>query len=489
MTRLLSGTVNITWTLVLMVGTFNFFRASNKPLRITGRKIKQFKMSALLLFLLAFLMASSSWFQAAQDLVLILLAGYIVTNWFHLARSARLVFLQHRWFWMVCVLYVIWSGVTIWLAPKSYWHDVKCLLAHQSFIHLFLATLLFHSQERLTQVYRVMARWVVVLAAFSCLYGIVMHIKGFDPIFQRDTGRLLGSVNSATYHAHNVSILLAWVTPFVWTETHRSIGSMLSGNITRRQFGESLLLGMGYLLMLSSVYLTFTRGAWLAVTITLLWFWLTLPNSKAKIVTMVISLLVLGGLFVFDSRLGNRFSQSFDGESDLARKALFLVHLDMFLERPWTGQGYYQYKKESIALPFTSKYPELSDDELKFSHAHNQFLQVASNTGIPGVVLFLLLLFYLARRMFLFKQKADWLGKWGENQIMERDDQKAVRLAFIATIILFLTDQTFEYGLSRTVIIMIWAWILASDMSLNKTDVRSDSRFDPQSTDLQKGAV
>lgn len=134
-----------------------------------------------------------------------------------------------------------------------------------------------------------------------------------------------------------------------------------------------------------------TRSVWLALL-------LVIPFTillKHKRLTLLILLLIIITLSFFpmlsevsQDRIKNFFNINFnETTSDMHRRFLWQIGLDMFKEKPLFGQGLgtFMYNFEKFKPP---EYPR----NWEISYAHNCFLQIASETGITGLLTFILII-------------------------------------------------------------------------------------------------
>lgn len=147
--------------------------------------------------------------------------------------------------------------------------------------------------------------------------------------------------------------------------------------------GSILLLAAGGIITFI-LLLTQSRGAWIAFSISLL-FLITLRWRWGWVIAAVTS---IGGYFAF---LGFRnltqvqiaigsILRSFDGRLDIWDRALFMIR-----DFPVTGVGMGNFGE--IVGEF---YPLAGTGEaLSISHAHNLFLQIAVDLGLPGLIAWL----------------------------------------------------------------------------------------------------
>lgn len=173
------------------------------------------------------------------------------------------------------------------------------------------------------------------------------------------------------------------------------------------------------------------------------WFILALATI------MTISLL----LYKQTDLIKNRVAQTVDkSQIDNIRVNLFKVHIEMIKDSPLIGIGYNSPLNHTRGWWHTLNLPEDYYD----SHAHNQLLNVWATTGIFGLLSFCLFYFwFLIKNLQLvrfFKQHGD-----RENYYLAT----ACLITQAEYLLANLTDIGFEYSKIRTLILIIWALVLA----------------------------
>jgi putative inorganic carbon (HCO3(-)) transporter len=148
-----------------------------------------------------------------------------------------------------------------------------------------------------------------------------------------------------------------------------------------------VLCGTAILVMLGILFLTQSRGAWIALAVVVLlmvtlrwrWGWITIPT-----------VVILGAIFVnglgtsrsLDILTANGSISGMDGRAEIWSRAIYLVQ-----DFPLTGLGMGLFGEAVDQL-----YPFLSYPAGSVPHAHNLFLQVAVDLGIPGLIAWLAVL-------------------------------------------------------------------------------------------------
>lgn len=143
--------------------------------------------------------------------------------------------------------------------------------------------------------------------------------------------------------------------------------------------------------------LTQTLAAILALLLALAWFWI-LPLTWPRPLGVLTILLLLGvpGLTLLPELAGRileKAAQIGRGEIDAAltgRLDGWVVAFRMFLDHPWTGVGHGAFRAEFIPTKLALLeqgvrfFPEQT--YVVFANAHNEFLEVAAEWGLPGLL-------------------------------------------------------------------------------------------------------
>jgi putative inorganic carbon (hco3(-)) transporter len=159
-----------------------------------------------------------------------------------------------------------------------------------------------------------------------------------------------------------------------------ALGWLLFGwrQVSRRQ---RMWVGAAALVVLGVIFLTQSRGAWLAlgiaviVLVALRWRWGWLVTLGLTLVGTVSAYLIgfsrFADFFIHSASLGG-----LDGRLEIWTRAVFLVQ-----DFPYTGVGMGTFGRAADTLyPFFIYAPGTMD------HAHNLFLQLAVDLGIPGLI-------------------------------------------------------------------------------------------------------
>lgn len=190
------------------------------------------------------------------------------------------------------------------------------------------------------------------------------------------------------------------------------------------------------------LYLANTRSAWLSF---LAAFFLTLFVRKKTIVVLFVVLVMIATFpFLPKEKMGNILG--FTSMQD--RFYMWNTGWKIFMEHPIIGNG---------LNTFFVKYMKYRDDEykgLKGSYAHNGYLQMAADTGLIGLAVFLLLIvkFFGSTMRFI--------------KICKDGFYKTLSLGLFAGIMAFLFHSFFDVNLQSLQLVALFWFFLSISMSV-----------------------
>lgn len=288
----------------------------------------------------------------------------------------------------------------------------------------------------------------IFLLFIPAVYGFNIYLNEGHVDFLSPTetyGRIIGLVNSATYHAHIGGFFFVICFAVFLFEALKAFRKKRIDNPC-----ELIALGVLALAVLLSVIYAASRGALLATILAVVCF--LFMKAKNYLIRLLLVVTMAFGIFM---ALNIRHAVSGERkQSDGCRVALMQVHLNMIKQYPWLGIGYRDnmrnisdYWPESIE---TSSICEAYKNS--GSQAHNQYLNVAATTGILG------LLCYLAFTLLLFFWNATW---WWKTRSTVAAACLSLQLYFILSC---MTEITFEFAKIRYLIIFVWAVVVNRDV-------------------------
>ena len=271
-----------------------------------------------------------------------------------LSPEAKLVLMLYAWC-VLCVPFAAWRGGAFWTVFGDYG---KCI------IMTIMIGIAVNSVTRLRRLLFIQASATAVMAVIGC-------------VFYRGMPRL--DIGNGLYgNANDFAIMIALNWPIC-------LGFLLA---TRNPF-KKMLWGIGLIGMLWAVTLTYSRSGFMATVVAIIAsFWEFGIRGKRKHVVIgaaVLALLLLPVLIPsgYGTRLEGIFNPSIDPldkGSAAARRELLIMSLKLTATHPIFGVGPGNFESVTQTWFVT----------------HNTYTQLSSEVGIPGLLLFLLIL----RRVF-----------------------------------------------------------------------------------------
>lgn len=274
------------------------------------------------------------------------------------------------------------------------------------------------------------------------IYAIATFIANYDFAHQAllKERRVVGLVNSATYHAHGNALIFVFFS-IIYYLNFNSISTKLK-----------TIGAMALTLFFASIFVTMTRGPFISIFVVFSIF-LLLNNRKLLYVMLIVGYLGLNVFYAYSPQLQARVQETFDRNSvDPIRVNLLKVHVAMIKDSPVFGIGYTNPLNHTAGW-----WHNLGLQENYYnSHAHNQLLNVWATTGLLGLIPFMC--FY-----FWFWIKNLQLIRKFKNANMK--NHLILAVACLATqsefIIANFTDIGFEYSKIRSLILVVWALVFA----------------------------
>ena len=216
--------------------------------------------------------------------------------------------------------------------------------------------------------------FIALTTLIVCLDGLYQYFSGIDLIRGKKLilNDYLRRISASFVHPNSFGIFLFMVSSILGA-TVFSFGTGLK---------KRFLFLIPFLMSIYCLFLTRSRGAWLSFSVS--FFIIALLKSKKAV---LIVLLLLGFAFILmPTSAKDALKDSFDLSSGTSweRVMLWKGTVRMIKEHPVLGFGINTYSRNFPAF----KPKEYSD--LRYSH--NCYLQMASETGIPGAILFILFL-------------------------------------------------------------------------------------------------
>lgn len=218
--------------------------------------------------------------------------------------------------------------------------------------------------------------WTMIVAGFlSAVYGLYQYY--ITPEALEPDMRVSGTIDDPVSFSHAIVILL----PLVWYMlTHQS-------NLAARLF-----LAIAGLTFLLGILLSGARSGMMAAAGALLL--LALREKRPLINITLVALLIAGSLILMPEHIKRRVGLSYEIDkaaqfSSERRETYYTFGLQLFLENPIIGTGMGGFAEAYSR----SEYRFMRSEGDVKRIAHNMYLEIATGTGLLGLLPFLSILF------------------------------------------------------------------------------------------------
>jgi len=287
---------------------------------------------------------------------------------------------------------LVWALVTVSFSQLPLL-SVKWLLAKGWYLLCFfiLPLFLFSNFKTLSYAAKILSAAMLLVTAIIFIrhaflgFSFATINEAVKPFFR----------NHVTYSA-----LLVCMLPLVWIFYKNVSGYM-----------KPLVLSL-FVFILVALYFSYARGAWLAAALGYITVVIIRKQKMIPVIVLALLSLIISILFLTQQKNYLRFSHSYTNTiyhdnfqqhlvatykgndvSTAERFNRWVAGLRMIADKPMNGYGpntfYYFYKPYTLP-PFKTW---VSKNEER-STVHNYFLLLAIEQGIPGLLLFLLLIIY-----------------------------------------------------------------------------------------------
>lgn len=375
--------------------------------------------------------------QSALDVSTILM--FVVTAWmiYKNRQDFTIKWIGIEWAFLGYIATVV-LGFAINASPEAEWF--RSAVKFSWVINLYILILTFQSLKiDMVKIAKVLGLGTLL----PNVYALMSYVAGYDLMTYRINERITGLVNSSTYHAHgNAVLFVALIGALAFSKDYLSRAWKMF-----LWFAAALLGG--------SIFLTFTRGIWFSVlassVVVLFLFW----NWKKALLLLVVTFVLSGLAYQFWPKFNQRIQDS-NSAYNHERLNLTKVNIEMWREYPWLGIGYGENLRRNREY-WDRPHWNMRAGYLE-SHAHNQYLNVLSTTGIVGSIFFNIFFFFFILKNALMLRKTS----------RKETPQKFAMLvicfwAQIEFALACLTDVGFEYAKIRGLLILVWALVIAID--------------------------
>lgn len=305
-----------------------------------------------------------------------------------------------RSFWkhpltLILVINVAWIFVTI-ISSTHPMISLKYFIAKIWYVvvYYFLASFIIRSNKEFNKVF-----WLLVLPTIGGLiYVLTRHAM---------TGFLFDTVSSVVrpiYRNHvDYGVWITAILPLLF----------LGRTWYKRDTLMRLFLNLAIVLNLAAIYFSYTRGAWVALAAIPIFYYIVKIRmvKPVLLISSIVVLIFVGNLFtqnnylqyapdydktIYHEDFSDHMSATFQMEdmSTVERFYRWIAAVNMFSERPITGFGpgnfVNNYKNYTV-----SAYETYISDNEEGSSVHNYFLTMLTEQGIPGLLIFVAMIFII----------------------------------------------------------------------------------------------
>jgi len=374
-------------------------------------------------------------------------------------------------------------GQWVWTALSIDPHDsVAALVKFLAYLSAFLlAAYLFDSGKRRSTVIRAL----ILLGCFEAIYGVVQYLTGWQKIFTYTKLFDLEEATGTYINRSHFAGLLELTLPFVlasgfysfqiWSERRRA-------GLDRRVSAERSSAGIQTIFYLFLVVIMFvavvfsrSRGGILAAVFSIVFIALLAQlKTRRKIWALAIFLFlvcVVGyGLWIGLDPVLARFEQMREASylQMEGRIAIWKDALPLVRDYPVVGTGL-----GTFGTVFRRYQTDLVDKYV--DHAHNDFLEFASDTGLVGAALLFLPILYL-----LIKMIVSFLDD-------PRRYRRAVTLGCIGGTVALLIHSATDFNLQIPANALVFAVVLGIGYKTVCVERREEERTNARAAPVARG--
>lgn len=295
--------------------------------------------------------------------------------------------------------------------------------------------LFVNNVKNVTQFKR-LVRILILITTIAGAYAIFQHLTRIDffgnvKYLQKSLARSTGFFNSPQTFGNYILLVLPVV-----------LGLSFYSNIRR----EKRWLQLSGLIILIAIIFSYTRGVWIGLIGGLIF--MAILRSK-KLLLFVVTGIIVGSMFLVflpSSRFTQRVVRTFKSERPVGDRIYFWQgSLRIIRDYPITGLGW-----EGFGIVYR-KYKPAEGRQL-VCHAHNNFIDVAVDSGFLGLGIFLWLLITIYKVGFhIFKE-------------LERGYFKGIAWGFLGSFTAFLIAGLSQYNFGDSEVVMLFYFLLGMVM-------------------------
>jgi O-antigen ligase len=245
---------------------------------------------------------------------------------------------------------------------------------------LYFLSYAFAAYSNLNRILNVL----MILGTLVACYAIFQHFTGIDFIRGDNRAVTLAPFRDAdvyqgtAFMSHHLTYGYAMAQIICFP-----VAALLLSR--RRSTLFKVGLSFSILVIGLSILWTYGRGVWIATGAS--FFVIAAYVSKRHLVTILVLVGIIGGVLYtanpgFQERFASIWASNYTSNED--RRDLWKANIAMFQEHPWIGVGYGQ--NEEVLGEY---YKKLGIQNTFGGHAHNNYLQMLSTTGLLGFLCYM----------------------------------------------------------------------------------------------------
>ncbi len=417
-----------------------------------------------------------------------LASGRLIIAGLTLIFILKIVLQRKAWFplshfSLALTFFLLWSSLSFFSADDTGRFFRKILVFFSLCPIFFLASAYLKKIESWQKLFKY---WVFSSFIVACLgFGqFIFQFIASRELFFKFWGKFVAPILYGTNAGEAIASNPSWFVGIAGTDFLRAIGTFPDPHMLAFYLGMSLPLQIAYIITqqqrkfwplvgisFMTLILTFSRGSYVGLAGIFLWligfFFLLQRNpavaskiqnwrEKIKINRLLLALLLIGSLSLSIAPFRDRFLSIFnlDEGSNQGRLDLWSEALETSLYNPLLGVGLGNF---SNFIRPESKYREPI-------YAHNTYLDLASEIGLPGVLAWIFLLFLGLKP--LFPQNAKHLAKtiFGRINCREQKQKRIIAIWNVASalaIFWFALHCLFETPIFSPQILPLFLYLIA----------------------------
>ena len=278
------------------------------------------------------------------------------------------------------ILHILWSMTPIVLSQSRVSAVLGTILIFKAFLFYFYIINNVVTKQQIMDIVFVLMISVTLQGSIGILQKVTGGGLGLGFLgemktagFGRVTGRVRGTLGFPNQYGAFIDLLLPFCMSFYFFSKSK---------------GKKYIYGLMALACLFGLYFSFSRSSWFGIILALMIMTLILLrrgkfSSNALQGVLVIMFIIIIIAFVFWGEILIRFESLETG--NIKRMDMLAIAFRIIISNPLTGVGLFNYEYHSFQY-FAFWTP-----------VHNEFVRLAAETGVPGLIFFLLFVYFVIR--------------------------------------------------------------------------------------------